>query len=598
MRSSLHLPLISCVTFVFILHETLCERVKPQLTFLGDLQSKKKDLDYQRIINGNINPSVSYNVTVTITPSKLTTPNGCENININWYNKYQGGSYDWIGIYSPANSSNDEYLDYFHTDGIQNGSYQARIWNMRDSYQARYFGENNNTDYILLGISNIAEVIRYQPLQGHLSLTNNSPYEMQIRWVSGLVENAIVELGTSSGNYSVKYKASNYTYDTSNMCGGSASIISPTQFRDPGYIYTVIADKLAPDTVYYYRFGCVDCNSSANATETQESMMSDEYHFKTSSNDSKKDFQFIMYGDQGTYTNAYSVISNIESILDSIDLILHIGDISYAWGNGYTWEIWSNMVSNIASHVPYMISVGNHEYDHTSGCNNGKNDLSGVGGDGYHPIWGNQGDDSNGECGAPTYYRFDAPLNGNSVFWYSFNYNSVHFIMLSSEHNYNTTSTPVMKWLINDLEYYNNYTKNNNNGGLSWVVVCIHRPLYESEIAQSDNIVGNNLIELLEPTLFKYGVDLVLAGHYHAYERICAVYNYTCIGQENGGITHLTVGTAGIDLDNANYNDVKWSVYRDEIDWGFARFYVNHTTLVAQFVTNQMGVVDSLVLKK
>ena len=86
-----------------------------------------------------------------------------------------------------------------------------------------------------------------------------------------------------------------------------------------------------------------------------------EYHFKTSSNDSKKPFEFIMYGDQGTYTNAYTVISNIESIIDSIDLILHIGDISYAWGNGCTWEIWSNMVSNIASQVPYMISVGNHE---------------------------------------------------------------------------------------------------------------------------------------------------------------------------------------------------------------------------------------------
>ena len=218
--------------------------------------------------------------------------------------------------------------------------------------------------------------------------------------------------------------------------------------------------------------------------------------------------------------------------------------------------------------------------------------ILGVGGDGYHPDWGDQGDDSNGECGAPTYYRFDAPFNGNSIFWYSFNYNSVHFVMLSSEHNY-TVGTQGYKWLNTDLE-----NCKENNSSIQWIIVCIHRPLYESEISTSDNIVDQHLIELLEPTFFKYNVDLVLAGHFHSYERVCAVYNYTCIGSKNGGITHLTIGTAGIDLDNSNYNDVKWSEYRDEIDWGFGKFFVNYTTLIAQFVTTQIGVVDQIVLTK
>ena len=111
-------------------------------------------------------------------------------------------------------------------------------------------------------------------------------------------------------------------------------------------------------------------------------------------------------------------------------------------------------MANIASKVPYMVSIGNHEYDHTSDCNNGGLDVSGVGGDGYHPVWGNQGDDSNGECGAPTYYRFNASLGGNSIFWYSFDYNSVHFIMLSSEHNY-SANAPGYQWLVSDLETVN-----------------------------------------------------------------------------------------------------------------------------------------------
>ncbi len=42
--------------------------------------------------------------------------------------------------------------------------------------------------------------------------------------------------------------------------------------------------------------------------------------------------------------------------------------------------------------------------------------------------------------------------------------------------------------------------------------------------------------------------------------------------------------------------DVDWSMFRDEIDWGFGRFFVNYTTLIAQFETNQLGVIDEVVL--
>ena len=190
------------------------------------------------------------------------------------------------------------------------------------------------------------------------------------------------------------------------------------------------------------------------------------------------------------------------------------------------------------------------------------------------------------------YYRFNADIcdGQNSIFWYSFNYNSVHFIMLSSEHNY-TSTAPAYLFLLNDL-------KNVNKKETPWIIVNIHRPLYESEEYSGDNEVSRHLVELLEPTLYKYGVDMVLAGHFHSYERTCAVYNYQCIGRKNGGITHLTIGTGGIGLDNALYETVDWSVFRDEIDWGFGKFYVNSTTLIAQFVANHVGVVDEVILTK
>merc|ERR550532_2302965 len=102
-----------------------------------------------------------------------------------------------------------------------------------------------------------------------------------------------------------------------------------------------------------------------------------------------------------------------------------------------------------------MIAVGNHEYAHKENCNNGGADVSGDGANGYEPLWKtymeDSGDDTNGECGAPTYYRFDAPTNGNSIFWYSFNWNMVHFVMLSSEHNY-SANAPGRVWLESDLK--------------------------------------------------------------------------------------------------------------------------------------------------
>jgi len=562
----------------------LSTQPKPKLTFLGDEFGIKKPLEDHPITRSesafiHTDTAKQNAVELVISPDTLTTPNGVQIIHVQWTNVQSPSKNDWIGLYSPSDSADKEYLDYFYADGLTNGTDQLRVWNMRDSYQVRYFGVNGSA-YVLQGTSNIATVRADQPLQGHISLTDKSPSEMQIRWVSSLVNGAMVQMGESSGRYTSTFPATHYSYDTSTMCGSSASIVSPTQFRDPGAIYTAIAKDLQPDTTYFYRFG-------------HDGFWSEEHSFTTSSDpesESTKPFQFVMYGDQGTYPNAFPVIRNVEAILDDIDLVLHIGDLSYAWGNGYNWEIWSNMISKIASSVPYMVGVGNHEYDHSADCNNGGADVSGVGADGYHPVWGNMGDDSNGECGAPTYYRFNASTNGNSIFWYSFDFNMVHFIVLSSEHDY-SASSPGRQWLENDL-------KNVDRKKTPWLIVNIHRPFYESEVDPDNNLVAHNLVRLLEPTLLQNGVDMVLAGHYHSYQRTCRVNNYKCVDQDTPGIVHMTIGTGGIGLDESGYRPVPWSEFWNRKDWGFGRFYVNDSTLIAEFVTNDIGVVDSVVLHK
>ena len=81
----------------------------------------------------------------------------------------------------------------------------------------------------------------------------------------------------------------------------------------------------------------------------------------------------------------------------------------------YIWDQWHELIEPYATIMPYMVGIGNHEQDHLSG---GSKDPSGAPGEGWHPSWGNFGDDSGGECGVPMYYRFHMPDNGNAVWWY------------------------------------------------------------------------------------------------------------------------------------------------------------------------------------
>ena len=56
-----------------------------------------------------------------------------------------------------------------------------------------------------------------------------------------------------------------------------------------------------------------------------------------------------------------------------------------------------------------------------------------------------------GECGVPTYHRYHMPDNGNSLFWYSFDYGMVHMVMMSTEHDFTPGSKQYM-WMENDLK--------------------------------------------------------------------------------------------------------------------------------------------------
>src|SRR5829696_323594 len=70
--------------------------------------------------------------------------------------------------------------------------------------------------------------------------------------------------------------------------------------------------------------------------------------------------------------------------------------------------------------------------------------------------------------------------------------------------------TEQYKFVVNDLE------KANNNSSNDWIVVMFHKPFYSS---LSSHIQEYIMREKYQPIFDKYGVDIVLQGHNHLYDR-------------------------------------------------------------------------------
>ncbi|MDB5206762.1 MAG: acid phosphatase, partial [Flavisolibacter sp.] len=105
----------------------------------------------------------------------------------------------------------------------------------------------------------------------------------------------------------------------------------------------------------------------------------------------------------------------------------------------------------------------------------------------------------------------------NTKAYYSFDIGNIHFLSLDSygmEENslrlYDTLA-PQVNWIKKDLE------ANKNKG---WIVAYWHHPPYTMGSHNSDKErelvkIRENFIQILE----RYGVDLILCGHSHLYER-------------------------------------------------------------------------------
>ena len=482
--------------------------------------------------------------------------------------------YDWVGLYCPSTADPQAYLDYSFVDEsptytLGYGSVHFTLYNLRTDCEFRYY--RNDTYNALMAVSNTVNFKggRSAPLQGHLALTGN-PTQMRVSWTTGTPTLPMVFYGLSADNLLHSSSGVSKTYSLSELCGPPAN--DSVYFIDPGFMHDVLLTNLQPKTTYFYKFGSNGVYSEVKTFTTA-----------VAPGDSTP-FTFIAYGDMGK-TASPGANTTVQLVLDEIQngaaFVMNQGDLSYALGFAMKWDVWMSFIEPCASLAPYMISIGNHEYDHLVG---GAKDPSHAPGEGFHPKWGNYGYDSGGECGVPTFYRFHMPDTGNSIWWYSYDYGLAHFTVFSTEHNF-TAGAPLHQWLEHDL-------KSVDREKTPWLIAVGHRSMYSSEKYPADYELILGMQRALEDMFYEHQVDLAVWGHYHAYERTCSVYKNKC---DSKGTVHIVVGSAGFPLDNVGTYGFPWSLHF-EPQFGYLRVSVaNQSALHLEYIRNVDRVVADQV---
>ncbi|KAL8004924.1 hypothetical protein Plhal703r1_c09g0049741 [Plasmopara halstedii] len=489
-------------------------------------------------------------------------------------------SQDYVTLSCGPTTGDDDFLkkkSLKETDANDHSIRFSDLYMLRCNYTAVYFNFDTKTDkFKPIAKVEVGMKERFEtPKHGHLSLTDDDS-AMAIMFNSGSSKTPMVKYGENAQDLKFHATGTTTTYGADDLCHAPANVLGQKSFRDPGYMHTVIMTDLKPGTYYYYQYG-----------HEEEHAWSHVRRFKSKPLESDKYAKFIAYADMGAYVEPGSASTAGRVYADVMEgeyesFLLHFGDISYARSVGYIWDHFFHLIEPYATRLPYMVSVGNHEYDYNRG---GEHDLSGgmlpYGGS-FNPSWGNYGIDSAGECGVPMHYRWHVPKTGNWIYWYSFNYGGIHVIQMSTEHNW-TRGSEQYNWLQHDLEQV-------DRNVTPWVVLTAHRMMYTTQMnIEADMKVSFKFQEEVEDLIYTHRVNLMMVGHEHAYERSCPLYRKECV-PDGKGTVHIVVGSAGFPLGTQDFSSKygNWSL-RHVNDYGYLRIASSPEDMNVQFVLNKNG---------
>jgi len=410
----------------------------------------------------------------------------------------------------------------------------------------------------------------------HFNFYSSDVSEMLVSFFTPTLERTFVRFGTSPSSLT------------------QVALGSSSEWRaGHGFTHTAVLSGLVHSTRYFFRV--------ANDTRVYDFVTRDAAQTRV---------RVGVVGDMGI-ENSANTIARISKRASSrqFDFMLHIGDVSYAddhflWFQK-TWFAWFAMMNATLGSLPYMTLPGNHEHGT------------------FDPFIYR---DANNFQVYNHYFNMPKPaaeLNNGSMF-YSFNYGPVHFVQISTETSYPNAPWDIkafgdqMAWLAADLQAANAPAARQAQ---PWIVVSGHRPIYSSSEGYSLNgapidspipFVPHNSLTLqktFEKLFQTFGVDLVLAGHVHSYERLYPTFHNQptqTTYASPAAPTYVVVGNAG-SVEGLSDTDTKgwispqpaWSAVRIGV-YGYGVLDVNgaHSLTWSMHNATDDAVLDTFTITK
>jgi predicted phosphodiesterase len=280
-----------------------------------------------------------------------------------------------------------------------------------------------------------------------------------------------------------------------------------------------------------------------------------------------RNFNIAAVGDWGCNSDTDKTVNSI--INQQPELILGLGDYSYK----SSADCWLDAIepiydSNNQNANNMQISIGNHE-------------------------------DSSSEDLNAYINSFNLTRQFGQV--YSFNFKNVHFLSMATEISYSTSSSQ-NAFVKQDL------AAASQNQNIDWIIVYFHKPMYSSPSSCSSCSGESSLRDTYHPLFDKYGVDLVLEGHTHDYQRSFPIkfnpnsksnpsitdtnkytYNFPTKSTSTHGQIHSIIGTGGVNFHSLKTPLKPYFVYGQSKEFGFLNIDIqnNGQTLVGKFLSNE-----------
>lgn len=354
------------------------------------------------------------------------------------------------------------------------------------------------------------------PQQMHLAVTGD-PTQMVVSWMTTLpTSDSVVQVSNSANSFFNSYTGEQASY-----------------LPSAGYVHHVLVTGLTPATKYDYI-----CGSSDGGFTSQKAT------FKTPPVEgTRANHTFILYGDMGIFQYSYPTVKHVTQLVTNsnldVDMVLQHGDMGY--GNDrpdefyeVSWNLFFYQMQIVMQQIPYMVAPGNHEED--------------CGGNNCH-FYANNFTVYN--------YRYRMPgkeSGSNTNMWFSWNYDNIHFVSISTETDYPRCPNPEdtfgdqLAWLEADL------ANASTNPNIDWIIVHGHQPIYSSVSGKSFLGVpvgdSRHVQQAFEDLFYQYHVDIYVDGHVHGYERSYPVYKSEVQGDNS--LNSINNATATIYIVNGS----------------------------------------------